>query len=114
MTLLSLSALSLAPRSRRPVPAVGACRPSPPLRMTLDEELRLAARLRFLRRELLALAIFDPACKAELSRVAAEVEGGALRIEAVVDEPESTPDEARRRFDALRAAVLRLPDEPGT
>lgn len=80
--------------------------------MTLDEELRLAARLRALRRELLALALLEPACKAELSRVAAEVVDGALRIEAVVDEPESTADEARQHFDAFRTAVERLPAEP--
>lgn len=81
--------------------------------MTLEEELRLASRLRALRRELLALAILDPACKAELGRIATEVDESALRIEAVVDEPESTPDEARQRFDAFRAAVARLPDELG-
>jgi RNA polymerase sigma factor (sigma-70 family) len=81
--------------------------------MTLDEELRLATRLRALRRELLALALLDPACQAELSRVAAEVADGALRIEAVVDEPETTADEARRRLDAFRTAVEALPTELG-
>jgi RNA polymerase sigma factor (sigma-70 family) len=81
--------------------------------MTLDEELRLAGRLRALRRDLLALALLDPACTAELSRVAAEVAGGDLRIEAVVDEPEGTADEARRRFDAFRLAAERLPAELG-
>jgi RNA polymerase sigma factor (sigma-70 family) len=81
--------------------------------MTLDEELRLAGRLRALRRDLLALALLDPACNAELSRVAAEVADGALRIEAVVDEPESIAEEARRHFDAFRAAAERLPAELG-
>jgi RNA polymerase sigma factor (sigma-70 family) len=113
MTLLSLSASSFAPRSARSASAGGAYSPSPPARMTLDEELRLAGRLRALRRDLLALALLDPACKAELSRVAAEVADGALRIEAAVDEPESTADEARRHFDAFRAAAERLPAELG-
>jgi RNA polymerase primary sigma factor len=81
--------------------------------MTLDEELRLAGRLRALRRDLLALALLDPACNAELSRVATEIADGALRIEAVVDEPETTADEARRHFDAFRAAVECLPAELG-
>lgn len=89
------------------MPAFGAHTSS---RMTQDEELRLAARLRELRRDLLALALIDPACSLELERVAAELADGALRIEAVVDEPEGTPESAREHFEAFRAAAARLPD----
>ena len=72
--------------------------------MTLAEELELAARLLALRRELLAIALLDPAGAIELERLCAEVAAGALRVEAVVDELEA-PEAARERLEAFRAQL---------
>src|SRR5690349_13306543 len=111
MTLLSLSPSNLAPRSARSAPALGVNRPLRSARITHDEELRFAARLRALRGELLAVALIEPACRAELDRIAAEAADGTLPIDAVVDDPASGPDELRRRFDTFHAAVVRLSGE---
>lgn len=107
MTLLSLSPSNLAPRSSRSALALGVNRPLRS-RITHDEELRLAARLRALRSELLGVALIEPACRDELDRIAGELASGTLPIDAVVDEPASAPDELHRRFDAFHAAVVRL------
>ena len=76
-------------------------------RVPAAEELDLATRLLERRRELLAIALLDPASDAELDHVAAELDGGTLAV-AVVDDPGISPDEARARFEELRARVRAL------
>jgi RNA polymerase primary sigma factor len=75
--------------------------------MTPPEELELAPRLQELRRELLAIALLDPASSAELERIASEIEARGQRIDAVVDAPELSLDECRTRFEAFRARLAR-------
>jgi RNA polymerase sigma factor (sigma-70 family) len=99
-----------APRSSPSVLALGANPSSHHVRMTHAEELRLATRLRELRRDLLALALLDPTSRAEVERVAADLAARRVRIEAVIDGAESAPD-ATRRFDEFRSAVAHLGDE---
>lgn len=101
-----------APPSAPSPPSIAASGPAAFARMTPDEELALAARLRELRRDLVALALIDPASRAELERIAADVAARRLRIEAVVDDPELTPHAAQQRFDEFRAAAARLRAAP--
>lgn len=78
-----------------------------------DEALAVLARLHERRTELLGLALMDPAARSALGAIAAELDEGKAQIGSVVDEPELTPEEARRRFDALGMAVDRLHREQG-
>lgn len=78
---------------------------SPSSRMDHAEELCQASRLLERRRELLAIALLDPAARVELESIAAEVAAGSQRIDAVVDEPEIPPEAARARFEEFRARL---------
>jgi hypothetical protein len=88
-----------------PAPASTAAPSSKP---TVSEELELAARLQELRQELLAIALVDPASAGPLARTAAEVAAGTRRVEAVVDAPSLSAEEARQHFEAFRASVTAL------
>lgn len=72
-----------------------------------EEVLGLLARLHERRAELLCLALLQPAASAVLDAIAGELDEGGAPIGSVVDEPELAPDEARRRFDALREGLAR-------
>lgn len=97
--------LSLIPSAPAATGARASTRPS---KLTTAEELDLAARLLERRRELLAIALLDPASGAELEHIAAELDRGTLNLEAVVDEPDISPGEARARFEVLREQVRSL------
>jgi RNA polymerase sigma factor (sigma-70 family) len=73
-----------------------------------DEALGLLTRLHERRSELLCLALLEPAASAVLDAIAAELDKGEAQIGSVVDEPELAPEEARRRFDALRGGLAEL------
>jgi RNA polymerase primary sigma factor len=79
--------------------ATGAAAHARSSKLAAGEELELATRLRERRQELLAIALLDPAGVRELERVAAEVDAGTLRLDAVVDEPDVLAAEARTRFE---------------
>jgi len=96
---------------RRRVPASGTpfqARQPAALRWSLAEERALIARLAACRGELLAIALLDPAAHDVVARMAADVEGGKLRIRAVVDLQGGSPQDARERFDAFREALAGL------
>lgn len=99
-----------------PVTAVRAATAEAPrsvaVQASTDEVLQLSTRLHERRAELLCLALLEPAASAVLAAIAAELDEGELVIGLVVDEPELVPEEARRRFDALRAELGRLHREP--
>jgi RNA polymerase sigma factor (sigma-70 family) len=78
-----------------------------------DEALGLLTRLNERRAELLCLALLEPAASTVLDAIAAELDKGEAPIGSVVDEPELGPEEARRRFDALRASLGGLHREHG-
>ena len=78
-----------------------------------DEALGILTRLHERRADLLCLALLEPATSAVLDAIAAELDKGEALIGSVVDEPELTPEEARQRFDALRADLRRLHREHG-
>ena len=78
-----------------------------------DETLELLARLHERRAELLCLALLEPVTSTVLDAIAAELDKGDVQIGSVVDEPELAPEEARKRFDALRADLERLHREQG-
>jgi RNA polymerase sigma factor (sigma-70 family) len=78
-----------------------------------DEALEVLTRLHERRTELLCLALLEPVTSAVLDAIAAELDKGEAPIGSVVDEPELTPEDARQRFDALRADLDRLHREPG-
>jgi RNA polymerase primary sigma factor len=61
----------------------------------------------------LCLALLEPATGAVLAAIATELDKGEAPIGSVVDEPDLAPEEARRRFDALRADLHRLHREHG-
>jgi RNA polymerase primary sigma factor len=61
-----------------------------------------------LRRELLAIALLEPASDRELERIASELELGRLRTEAVVDEPGLSTPEVRARFAQFHARLRGL------
>lgn len=105
MTAITLKTSRAAPRST-PLGAVGqsACAP----RMTHAEELELGARLIDCRRELLGIALLDPASSVELSRLADDVSQHAQRIDAIVTPNGDSPEAARQRLDAFRADVAQL------
>jgi RNA polymerase primary sigma factor len=85
---------------------------TPPLELAkyakADEALGVLTRLHERRVELLCLALLEPVTGTVLHAIAAELDKGEAQIGSVVDEPELTPEEARRRFDALRAELDRL------
>jgi RNA polymerase primary sigma factor len=70
-------------------------------------------RLHERRADLLCLALLEPVTSTVLDAIAAELDKGEAQIGSVVDEPELAPEEARRRFDALRADLHRLHREHG-
>lgn len=78
-----------------------------------DEALGLLTRLHERRAELFCLALLEPAASVVLDAIAAELDKGDATIGSVVDEPELAPEEARRRFDALRVSLERLHREHG-
>ncbi len=78
-----------------------------------DEALGALTRLHERRAELLCLALLEPVTSTVLDAIAAELDKGEAQIGSVVDEPELAPEEARRRFDALRADLDRLHREHG-
>jgi RNA polymerase primary sigma factor len=63
------------------------------------------------RRELLAIALLDPAALVELGRISAELDEGTLGVDAVVDEPQLSELQARARFEELRAHVRALHEQ---
>jgi RNA polymerase primary sigma factor len=73
-----------------------------------DDPLGLLTRLDEARGELLRLALLDPATSGVLAAIATELDKGEVLIGSVVDEPELAPEQARQRFDALRAELERL------
>jgi len=86
---------------------------APAKHASADEALGVLTRLHERRTELLCLALLEPAASTVLAAIAAELDKGEALIESVVDEPELAPEEARRRFDALRADLGRLHREHG-
>jgi RNA polymerase primary sigma factor len=70
-----------------------------------DEALGLLTRLHERRAELSYLALLEPVASTVLDAIAAELDKGEAQIAWVVDEPELGPEQARRRFDALRAGL---------
>jgi len=78
-----------------------------------DEALGVLARLHERRTDLLCLALLEPVTSTVLDAIAVELDKGEAPITSVVDEPELTPEEARLRFDALRAELRRLHREHG-
>lgn len=77
-----------------------------------DEAIGLLTRLHERRAELLCLALLEPAASTVLDAIAAELDRGDAQIGSVVDESELAPEEARRRFDALRAGLSRRGASP--
>lgn len=96
--------LSLIPPA---LAATGSAARARASKLTAAEELDLATRLVERRRELLAIALLDPASDSELENIAADLDNGTLAV-AVVDEPDMSPDEARARFEELREQVRAL------
>jgi RNA polymerase primary sigma factor len=86
---------------------------APAKHASADEALEVLIRLNEGRAALLCLALLEPATSTLLDAIAAELDKGEAQIGSVVDEPELTPDEARQRFDALRADLQRLHREHG-
>lgn len=80
---------------------------------TPDEALEALTRLHERRSELLCLALLEPATGAMLAAIASELDKGEALIGSIVDEPELAPEEARQRFDALRADLEPLQREHG-
>ena len=78
-----------------------------------DEALGVLTRLHERRADLLCLALLEPVTSTVLDAIAAELDKGEAQIGSVVDEPELAPEEARRRFDALRADLHLLHREHG-
>ena len=78
-----------------------------------DEAFGVLTRLHERRAELVCLALLEPATSTVLDAIAAELDKGEAQIGSIVDEPELSPEEARRRFDALRADVHQLHREYG-
>jgi RNA polymerase primary sigma factor len=78
-----------------------------------DDALGVLTRLHERRTDLLCLALLEPVTSTVLEAIAAELDKGEAQIGSVVDEPELAPEEARRRFDALRADLNRLHREHG-
>lgn len=107
------------PVPARVVPAAAARMASAPAPVApakqapADEALQVLTRLRERRVDLLCLALLEPATGTALAAIAAELDKGEAEIGSVVDEPELAPEEARRRFDALRADLDRLHREHG-
>jgi RNA polymerase primary sigma factor len=89
-------------------PALALTRPA-----HADESLGVLTRLNERRTELLGLALLEPVTRAVLDAIAAELDEGEAQVGSVVDEPELAVEEARRRFDALRADLDRLHREHG-
>jgi RNA polymerase sigma factor (sigma-70 family) len=73
-----------------------------------EEALGVLTRLNERRAELLCLALLEPVTSIVLDAIAAELDKGEAQIGSVVDEPELAPEEARRRFDVLRADLAQL------
>ncbi|HEU4582999.1 MAG TPA: sigma-70 family RNA polymerase sigma factor [Polyangiaceae bacterium] len=88
-------------------------RPAPAKQTLADDPLGLLTRLDQGRAELLRLALLDPLTGSALDAIAAELDKGDVLIGSVVDEPELTPEDARQRFDVLRAGLDRLHREHG-
>lgn len=106
-----------APAPTGPAAAARMASVEPPLTLgkqaNADEALGVLTRLHERRADLLGLALLEPVIRTVLDAIAAELDKGEAQIGSVVDEPELTPEEARRRFDVLRAALERLHGEPG-
>jgi RNA polymerase primary sigma factor len=81
---------------------------APAKQIHADEALGMLTRLQERRAELLCLALLEPVTRAVLDGIAAELDKGDAQIGSIVDEPELAPEEARRRFDALRVDLDRL------
>jgi RNA polymerase sigma factor (sigma-70 family) len=108
----------VAPRSVPTVPPVAAritranaaplaaATPSSP-----DEAAEILTRVHERRAELLCLALLEPVSGTVLSAIATELDKGESQIGSVVDEPELAPEQARQRFDVLRAGLERLHSE---
>jgi RNA polymerase primary sigma factor len=90
------------------VQAVAPAKPAPS-----DEVVAALTRLHERRVELLCLALLQPATSMLLAAIADELDKGEAQIGSVVDEPDLTPEQARQRFDALRAGLERLHREHG-
>ena len=92
-------------------------RVEPPLALVeppvADEAIGALTRLHERRVDLLCLALLEPVTSTVLDAIAAELDKGEALIGSVVDEPELAPEEARQRFDVLRAALRRLHREHG-
>jgi RNA polymerase sigma factor (sigma-70 family) len=97
--------------ARQATPEKTACTIAAPANM--DEPLELVTRLHAGRAALLCLALLEPSASTLLEAIAAELDKGETPIGSVVDEPELVAEEARRRFDVLRADLGRLHRERG-
>lgn len=78
-----------------------------------DEALAALSRLHERRAELLCLALLEPVTSTVLDTITAELDKGEAEIGSVVDEPDLSLEEARQRFDVLRADLGRLHREHG-
>jgi RNA polymerase primary sigma factor len=87
--------------------------PAPAKQAPTDEVLGLLTRLHERRAERLSLGLLEPATSAVLDAIASELDKGEAQIGSIVDEPDLAPEEARRRFDALRADLDQLHREHG-
>jgi RNA polymerase sigma factor (sigma-70 family) len=97
-------------RQRVVTPAVMLAERSAATRWSPQEEQTFVARLAACRRELLAIALLDPAAPAAVERLAADLERRKLRIGAVIELQGGSPEAGRERFDAFRAAIGGLAD----
>jgi len=100
-----------------PVAAARMARVEPQLALaksaSADEALGVLTRLNERRADLLCLALLEPITGTVLGAIATELDKGEAQIGSVVDEPELAVEEARRRFDGLRADLDRLHREHG-
>ena len=78
-----------------------------------EEAIGVLTRIHERRADLLCLALLEPVTSSVLDAIATELDKGEAQIGSIVDEPELGPEEARRRFDALRADLERLHREHG-
>lgn len=113
---VSVVAARKVPVRSAPVVAAAAKAPTPralAAQASADDALGLLTRLHERRSELLCLVLLEPSASAVLGAIAAEIDKGEEQIGSVVAEPELAPEEARRRFDALRTGLARLHREHG-
>jgi RNA polymerase sigma factor (sigma-70 family) len=92
-------------------PTVPLAEPSAPARQSASDEPALVERLAACRRELLAIALLDPCAHDAVERLASDLERRKVRIGATVELQGGSPEAARERFEAFRAAIGGLADQ---